>query len=358
VQEAVATKTVLLLFYIVICMVLFLVGFFQIEQLALFSLMAIAAVFMSLGDFYNVPFRAIQKFHKESLNVICASVIHFSIVTPAVLIYRTGIAVAWSFVISRLLYLLISLYAYKKEFGSIGWSRTLFFNRRIIQSNIKESFSYAADNGLVNVRSYMDVVVINWSLGNVAVGLYQAGMNIVKAIENLAPIFANVYLPKLSQLKENIKECNHHYLHLVSMMFGGGLVLFLMFLLANKDVIIFVLGDKYAGTTYLFPLFGIFLFARFMTISQGVVATAFGLQRYRMYAGVISLILLIVASVTLIKVYGISGAVMANIIVTIFLLVYFAVLLHMKKVRLSAGVFSMLLFALFMVILTLYFSKV
>jgi Membrane protein involved in the export of O-antigen and teichoic acid len=350
--EAFATKFYLMAVYIFVCLILFWIGFLKIEDALLFSLLALSSILMSYGDFINIGFRGIQAFHKESWNVIGASVIHFCIVIPVLLMYKNSLAVALGFVISRGLFLALSLASYRRCFGAGLFQKKLLFSRTIILGNLKSGFTYAADNGLVNVRSYLDIVLINWMLGPTLVGLYQAGMNIVKAIENLAPIFANVYLPRLSSLQHDMAVCGRNYLHLVSLMFVAGLSIFLIFLMVNEHIVTLLLGYKYAEISSLFPLLGIFLFCRFITVAQGVMATAFGLQRYRMYAGALSLLLLAVSSVSFIHWFQLAGAIMANIAVTIFLLLFFSLLLYVKKIRLKTGLFPVACFVAVMTLLT------
>jgi O-antigen/teichoic acid export membrane protein len=350
--EAFATKFYLMVVYVLSCLLLFWIGFLKLEDALLFSLLAFSSILMSYGDFINVGFRGIQAFHKESWNVIGASLIHFCLVIPILIIYKSAIAVAVGFVLSRGIFLALSVVSYRRCFGPGLFQRQMLFSRKIILGNLKSGFTYAADNGLVNVRSYLDIFLINWMLGPTSVGLYQAGMNIVKAIENLAPIFANVYLPRLSGLQHDMKACSRNYLHLVSLMFVAGLSVFFIFLLVDERLITLLLGHKYAGISSLFPLLGIFLFCRFITVSQGVMATAFGLQRYRMYAGVLSLLLLAVCSVSFIHEFQLAGAVMANIAVTIFLLIFFSLLLYFKKIRLKVGLFFVTCFVAVMTLLT------
>lgn len=350
--EAFATKVYLMVVYVLVCVLLFAIGFLKTSDAVLFSLLALSSILMSYGDFINIGFRGIQAFHKESWNVIAASVLHFCVVMPILFVYKSALAVAIGFVISRALFFAMSLVSYRRCFGPGLFQPHMLCSRKLILGNLKAGFTYAADNGLVNIRSYLDIVLINWMLGSTSVGLYQAGMNIVKAIENLAPIFANVYLPRLSSLQHDMAACGRNYLHLVSLMFVAGLSVFLVFLMVDERLITLLLGHKYAGISSLFPLLGIFLFCRFITVSQGVMATAFGLQRYRMYAGVISLLLLAVCSVSFIHWFQLAGAVMANIVVTIFLLLFFSLLLYFKKIRFKAGLFPVTCFVAVMTLLT------
>lgn len=357
-QEAVVTKVYLLGIYLFVCGVLFVSGLITLEHALIFGVMVLAAVCMSLADFFNVAFRGIQKFQKETVNVTIASVLHFAIVTPTVFFSQSILVVGISFVASRLLFLLISVDSFYREFKVNPWNSHLLFDFSLVKGNLKAGFAYAADNGLVNLRSYLDIIFINHLLGASAVGLYQAGMNIVKAIENLAPVFANVYLPKFASLQNNLSECQRQYRALSGIMLGAGFILLLSFCLVPQQIIIFVLGKSYGGTAYLFPLFGIFLCCRFMTIAQGVIATAFGLQRYRMYAGLLTLILLAVTALTLISWFGLAGAVMANISVTLFLLLYFTLLLRIKKVQVGTNIYPAMLFSGAMGFMAVLFFRV
>lgn len=357
-QEAFATKLYLLLIYLIICLSYFIISLVQYENVLIFIVMMVTAIVMSYADFVNIAFRGVQQFKLESKTVVVSSIIHFFIIGGAVFFYRTGLAISCAFLVSRVVYLILSYNTYYRYFSTGLINVSIIFNKSIILDNLKSSFSYASDNALVNIRSYMDVIIVNFILGHSAVGLYQAGMNIVKSIENLMPIFANVYLPKLAALHCNLAECNRYYIQLVSLMFFIGIFILAIFLFVDESIINLVFGSKYTATVELYPLFGVFLLCRFITISQGVVVTAFGLQRYRMYAGILSLFIMIISLYVLVQQYGVPGAVVSNIIVCIFLLLYFSGLLAIKKIKLSFNVKQVFIFVIITISLAAYFLGV
>lgn len=344
-ENAFSAKIYLTGIYLILCFFVFAAGVVKWGNIGLFACLALAAILLSFGDFFNIAFRGMQLFHKESRNVVAASLIHFSFVFPAVFYFKTAASVAIAFIFSRIIYLAISVLSYKYWFGVFCWPSRENMRFSVFLKNGAASFAFAADNTLVSIRSYVDILCINWMLGPAQLGIYQVGMNIVKAVENLAPVVANVYLPRLVAVKGDAPQMKRQYRNLFTLMLMAGFALFLVSFCVTASMVGATVGKAYMAMYPLIPLFGIFIFSRFITISQGVLATVFNLQKYRTYAGAATLVVLSLSSVIFIHYFGLMGAVVANIISTLFLLLFFSALLSVKKVKLIGGIFSMCLFS-------------
>lgn len=355
-NQAIAIKFYLLIVYCFLCVILIFLDFIKPQFIDIFLLMALSSVFLSFGDFSNLAFRGKQKFHKESKVVFWGTLIHFIIVVPCALIYKSIIMVGCGFFISRLLYLVISFMSYKNEFGCYCWPTKEELKPAIVKRNIVKCFPYAADNGLVNIRNYIDVLLVNLLLGSASVGLYQTGMNIVRSIENFSPILANVYLPKLASVKDNKLSFNIHALNLFYLMSISGFIGLTLFTVCSEKVVNILFGTKYIDIVSLFPMFGVFVLARFSAVTQGVIVTVYGFQKNRVYAGLFALFALIVTSVFFMRLHGLAGAVMANVIVTIFLILYFLFLLNAKKISSGICFYLNCLLSILIVSLFLFFK--
>lgn len=344
-ENAFSAKIYLTGIYIISCFSVLAAGVVKWDSAGLFACLAVAAILLSFADFFNIAFRGMQLFHKESRNVVAASLIHFAFVFPSVFYFKSASSVAISFIISRIVYLIISILSYKYWFGVFCSPSRESMRFSAFLRNGAASFAFAADNTLVSIRSYVDILCINWMLGPAQLGIYQVGMNIVKAVENLAPVVANVYLPRLVAIKNDAPQIRRQYRDLFTLMLSAGLVLVIMSFCVTEFMVGATVGKAYMAMYPLIPLFGIFIFSRFITISQGVLATVFNLQKYRTYAGAATLLVLSLSSITFIHYFGLMGALIANIISTLFLLLFFSILLNIKKVKLIGGIFSMCLFS-------------
>lgn len=290
-------------------------GFFCLCAMALVS---------TFADFLNVCFRGIEKFGLETRNVVVSSVAHLAIVVPVALHYRSWKEIAVAFLVSRTVYLVLSLFSFKMEFNGVG--QAVMRAGGVIDAlrQIRQSLMYAADAALVTVRSYADVFLISTFLGAGPLGLYQAGMNLVRAVENLGPIIANVFLPKLAGLIAKPNEFERYERQLLLLLTGCGLSCFAVLFLAPSWLLTAVFGERFAPSFSLFPIFGLYLLARFVAMALGVVLTARGFQSGRAVAGLSSLAVLVLVAWPLMADLGVTAVAIANVVASLVLVAWFA----------------------------------
>lgn len=290
--------------------------------------LCLAAVVVTLGDFLNACFRGLQRFEIETRNVVLASVIHVLLVVPVVWYIKDWTSIAVAFLVSRGIYLILSMASFRSVFRGVG--SALLEGNALSDAirQIRSSLMYAADASLVTVRSYADVFLISTFLGAGPLGLYQAGMNLVRAIENVGPIIANVFLPKLSGLLTKPREFDLYERQLLLLLLGCGLACFGVLSLLPERFLTVIFGERYAPAFGLFPFFGLYLLARFVAMALGVLLTARGYQAGRALAGLVSLGVLTVCAWGLMPLLGVTAVAVANVLSALMLVVWFALRLH------------------------------
>jgi O-antigen/teichoic acid export membrane protein len=293
-----------------------------------FICLCLMALLVTLADFLNVCFRGVQRFEVETRNVVFGSVVHVLLVAPVAWHYRAWVEIAAAFLLSRFIYLLASIFSFRLVFRGVGAALRDAGGVSAAMRQIRQTLVYAADASLVTVRSYADVFLISTFLGAGPLGLYQAGMNLVRAVENLGPIIANVFLPKLSGLLEQPREFGRHERQLLLLLLGCGLTSFGVLLLTPDSLLTAVFGESFAPMFRLLPLFGLYLLARFVAMALGVVLTARGFQSGRALAGLVSLVVLFVFSWALMPFWGVMAVAAANVVAALLLVAWFALRLR------------------------------
>lgn len=317
---------ILVLFYILLSQF----SFIDPSEQALLEMMLIATLLVSFGDFINVAFRSVGLFHEETKVVIVASLIHFLVVIVIVFSGGGVVDVALGFVFSRLIYFLLCWWAYQRILGGF-----LFPKKRrwaYIYKTLNVGKLYALDVWLVNSIQHLDTILINYYLGNSAVGLYQAGMNIVRGLEQLGQVLANVYIPALAKGKLNVVSfkllaCKLHLLLLVP-------GLFFLFVLGfgSQYIPSLIYGEQFSELSSLLPYLGLFLLLRYIAVSQGVLLVVSNLQRVRVWGLLAGLFVMLVISPYFLSAIGLLGMVITQLSIVALLTLYYTSMLLYKKI--------------------------
>jgi O-antigen/teichoic acid export membrane protein len=321
-------KGVLVLAYAAFATLAWALGLVQPGSELGYVCFCLMAVVVTLGDFLNACFRGVQRFEIETRNVVLGSVMHLLLVAPIVWYTKDWTDIAVAFLVSRGTYLILSVASFKRVFSGVGPALLKGGGLSDAMRQIRLSLMYAADAALVTVRSYADVFLISTFLGVGPLGLYQAGMNLVRAIENVGPIIANVFLPKLSGLLTKPRESALYEKQLLLLLLGCGLACFGVLFLLPDRFLAAIFGERYAPAFGLFPLFGLYLLARFVAMALGVLLTARGYQANRAMAGLVSLGVLALCAWGLMPELGVTAVAVANVLSALVLVAWFALRLR------------------------------
>ncbi|OQK17896.1 hypothetical protein AU255_08550 [Methyloprofundus sedimenti] len=305
-------------------------GFIDPLNKLIITPLIIATLLVSFGDFMNVAFRGIGHYHEETKIVTIASVIHFILIFSVAYTTEDSVMIATSFIVSRLFYLLLCIKRYNKIIGGFTFPKRKKI--KILQKNIVYNFTYAMDSWLVNSMAHLDKIIINYFLGVSEVGIYQAGMNVVRGLEQLGPVLANVYLPVLAKYNSTSFEFSVIARKLHIQLLLTGFSFFCIIFLGKSTIPSIIYGVKFSGLSDIFPYFGLFLFLRYVAISQGVLLTASYLQNMRVLGLFISILIILILPPYLLNLYGITGMIFTQIIIVTILSLYYLYVLKNKEV--------------------------
>ena len=303
------------------------IGVRTVVDIMLFWSLLFANMFVSFGDYFMVGFRGIGQFHKETRVATISSVLHFALITSIAMLGGGLLMVALGFVVSRAIYLGLSWLAYRTEIGKLVLNEAGVSK---IVHTLKSGFPYAADTGFTNFFYQVDTLIVNYYLGLVGVGVYQAGMRFLQGAMQFAPVLGNVYLPALASNATQPQKLKALAAKLNVQMLTIGMAGWAFFTFAGKWLTHFAYGAKFAILTPLWPYIGLLMLVRFVTGSQGILLTASGSQKVRVYAQIAALAVLWLSSPWLIHHFGLAGMFMSLTLTISTLLLIFIITLLIK----------------------------
>ncbi|WP_157355072.1 oligosaccharide flippase family protein [Methylotenera sp. 1P/1] len=296
-------KLVLSLALLAICAIYLVIFPKDFTTKIVFLALLCSSLIASFSEFLNVGFRGVGQFKLETNLATLGAIIHFALIVAMLLIKPDVYWVAFAFVVSRCIYLCMSWYAYQKHLGNI---ETTINSNEVIKT-LKAGFPYAADAGFTNFFYQVDTIIVNHYLGFAGVGMYQAATKWMQGAMQFAPVLSNVYLPTIASHSSDgqrsvameEKLCN-------SMLFIGffGWLFFTFFAEYASDLIY---GESYKSLAELWKFIGLLIFLRYFAATQGVLLTAYGLQKVRVFAQVCALGALILTAPYLIKQFNLAG---------------------------------------------------
>ncbi|MEO8038339.1 MAG: oligosaccharide flippase family protein [Betaproteobacteria bacterium] len=275
---------------------------FRLDAGTVFFLLLVGAVADSFTEFMNAAFRARDSFATETRISTVTALLHATIVCSAVVLYPSVQTAAVAYAVSRLCVLAITRTALARAVSPL---RLVSFRRAV--SRLRSTITYAVDFGVNSLFGQIDSVVLNYFVGPIAVGLHQAGMRVFLGLAQLAPILANVFLPRAAGRSRNealfAQECRR--LQLTFLVFGttSGLALSIF----AKPLVFLLFGNGYLALVDLMPLFGLLLFTRFLAAAWGLVLTATGNQMFRMWASVFHWLVIAASAIWLVPLMGNRG---------------------------------------------------
>lgn len=293
-----------------------------------FLLLLLSSILASFSEFLNVGFRGIGQFKRETNIATIGAAIHFALLTAILLIRADVIWVSYAFIISRVIYLLISWQAYKKHIGIIQIEK----DKRLVIQSIKAGFPYAADAGVTNFFYQVDTLIVTHYLGYTSLGFYQAATKWLQGAMQFAPVLANVYIPLMSanskDKKSLLKISNLFNIKMLAIGISGSLFFAFFGSLFAK----YVYGDTYVLTDELWVGIGFLMFLRYLSGTQGTLLIAVGFQKVRVLTQLFALALLVITAPFLTNQIGVMGMIIAlQINVAFVFIVYLSALLKEKQ---------------------------
>ena len=297
------------------------VWWLEIELRQVFLCLLVSTVADSFTEFFNAVFRARGRYDIEARIALTTSILHATIVVSTVFMYPTVEHAAAAFSISRLTILIITVQAGACNFGPIKLAQV-----GVSIARLRKATGYAVDFGFQSLFGQIDSVVLNYFLGSVAVGLYQAGMRFFQIGAQAAGVLSNVFLPRAAAANKASRNTFTEESQLVQIAFILiGFCFGLMMAAFPQLIINFLFGDSYNRLIELMPFFGLLFFLRFSAGAWGVVLTSAGEQAYRAKLGFLYWLVILILAGWLVPMLGIQGWLISLCIGTVLLIIGYGI---------------------------------
>ncbi|MDC6166642.1 oligosaccharide flippase family protein [Paucibacter sp. XJ19-41] len=268
----------------------------------IFALLLAAQLAESLTEFYNVGYRATNRFAEETRIASIAVLAQFAVVTLALWWRAEPLVAAGAFLASRLLVLAITSLAQRAYFKGMRPAPLAKAWTCVMRTK-----SYAIDFSLQSLIGQIDSVVLNHFIGPVAVGLYQAGMRLFNGGAQAAGILANVFLPRAAATSGDKQRFRAESGRIQWAFVSVGLAFGLALALLAEPLVALLFGADYAPLAAVLPWFGLLFFVRFFAASWGVLLTSAGQQNYRAAINVVQWLVVAALSWVAVPQYGMVG---------------------------------------------------
>lgn len=322
-------KLLLTALMIVLCFIEMLIFKKSGVDAIVFWLLLLSFILTSFGDFFNVAFRGVGKFHEETKVATIGSLLHFGLILLIVLKDAGLVLISVGFVLSRIAYCWLSWRANKHILGGMDYQTPSISD---VVSTLKAGFSYAADAGVTNLFYQVDTIVIKHFLGYSSLGIYQAANKWLQGGMQFAPVLANVYIPAIANKVEDEnalrKVCNTLNTKMLIIGAVGGL----FFTIFGSWLANHVYGSEYVQADSLWGGVGFLMFLRYLSGAQGTILIASGFQKIRIMTQVFAILLLGVSAPYLVVKLGVIGVVIALQLNVLFVFsIYFSTLVKYKQ---------------------------
>lgn len=180
--------------------------------------------------------------------------------------------------------------------GQLKWS----CSKSEAISLMKAKFNYAMDGVVTAAFGNVDVVAVKVIFGEATLGLFSAAQRLVQGLMLFAPTLANVFLPKMSADRDGRSQ-----LLSMNVMAGTGFALSALVAVLPASLYTAVLGSGYQSVGRFMGYFAVVVFCRYAAASSGILLSAIGMQRQRIFCQIGSLVVF-VGACGLVWILGIS----------------------------------------------------
>jgi O-antigen/teichoic acid export membrane protein len=267
-----------------------------------FYLLLGAQICDSFTEFFNLGFRRFEKYLNETQTALITSAIHILAVISGVLVFQTALAAAVCFFASRVIALLIVMWATKGHFQDVRWS-----GLRLALARVRSTWAFALEVALFTGYSQIDTLVINHFLGHESLGIYQAGMKLVEGACRIAPVLAQVLIPRLAATTSQSAKFKTGALRAVATFCTVGAAGCAVLYFGAPWIVQYVYGQSFAALEPLLPLFGVMLFLRYLETATGMLLVSYGLQYLKVWLVLGQFLFVILLGVLALKFWGLVG---------------------------------------------------
>ncbi|WP_404306586.1 flippase [Neorhodopirellula lusitana] len=195
--------------------------------------------------------------------------------------------------------------------GSLGWK---YHHRRSLRF-VNCWRMFAAENWMATIYTNLDVLVLSWFSGEVAVGIYNAAWKIVRLGAVVARAYTTAVFPVMSRLHaESVESFNRLYRHTIRVMFALALPAIAVISIVPDRMVGLLFNEEYAAAAPVLQVLAWVLLIDFLNPFLSYTLFAQGQQNKSMRVAGISLLVNSVATYALVLKFGAVGAAIGTVI--------------------------------------------
>ena len=281
--------------------------------------------FYSLTNTFLSVFKGLRKYLLELKLVAFDNIMTFVGVSIVAFLTNDIVWASLSFMISRILSFIYSLWIYLQEYGMISPKV------KMIKEDILEALPYAAHYWVGNAYLNIDTIIMETMVSVEKIGIYQSGIRIVMGLGVLLTAINAVYLPLFNEANSRGREVLIGTVKKIN----GRIILFavlvaIVMILFDETIILILYGNKFLELNTFFWVFAVIVFLRIIGASYGILLTISNKQTLRAIAGFLSIIIITVLDYYLIPIKGYVAAAYVLLAAHVFMTVFYVVSVYLE----------------------------
>ena len=274
-------------------------------------IMAVTVSLISYESLFYSIFEAQERMHYEALTILLRQSLWIALALLVVRLRANYLMLLWAMLLVAAINVIVSGTLVHRHFYRISF----LFDGVLARKLWKAGVPLAAAAVLVDIYLRVDVLMLDKILGSVAVGLYSAGMRILRSLQFISSSFFIVIYPIFSRLSNEGKDTKLEEAYSQSLRF---ISIFLVPMAAGLSalatpIITLIFGHDYAEGALAFSILVWLLPAQGLSVVMGRLLVAMHLQRVVFWVSVVTVVANIAMNLLLIPVIGIVGAGVASV---------------------------------------------
>ncbi|KLE14630.1 oligosaccharide flippase family protein [Clostridium sp. C8] len=268
-------------------------------------LMLIHSTASILGNFAMVHVRMKQKGKAYSMLGVSNKIAYLALMVVLFYIFKNNyITVILATVLSNIVMVVLAILYEKDDWFNFKRSETKVTTKELFVYGIPFIFSMA----ITWIFQSIDRISIQrFSNDYAQVGLYTGAMYIISILNTVQGAFTTFWTPVAYEKYSKNPEDKQFFIN-INEIVSAAMLLISVFLIATKDILMLILGEKYEGAQFIFPF--LVLMPIMYTISE---TTVLGINfkkktKYHIYIAAFSAIFNIIGNLILVPIYGAKGA--------------------------------------------------
>lgn len=307
-------------------------AFFHVGNMATFITIILVGYMKVIESFYDVGYGLFQR--KERLDIVARSYVSRGF-------FGTVFFLGSLAIFNNLFYALISLcIIWLISYFIYDYNKIKFFNgkQKFVSSNLRELFIIGLPLGVVALLGSLSLnfprIVIERAVSLEALGVFSSIVYLNLILGRFVLSMGQALLPRLSRLytDSKIKDYLRLFSAFITLLVLFSFALILISVLIGEEILTLVYGIEYQGYNYLLVLTMVYGLFYYLCVAFEIGLNSVGAFKSQVPVVSINITLIIILSVILIPMYGLTGAAYTLIFSSVIQL-FIYVFTFVKKIR-------------------------